>query len=1181
MIPLANTSDKRDEIFNQKITPKLKKMLAATPELNGRLVEHNCIEGLSRETCSILLVKAACEMYADRPAMGSRNVLSAPDGNGISEPVFLTSFHTVSYKQLWNRVSDIATGICSLKLISSEEIMTFVGFGSMELFIMELACLHQAIVAAPIQPNLTGEVLQELINECNAKVLTCSFDQLDKVVGLVAQCPSVNSIVVTDFYESDKERAEWDKQLLRLEALHSSVRMLRLREVEQYGSSMTSLPIVCPVDSEQLISLIYTSGSTARPKGAMFTERAVLTQLKIALGFIRPFEGLPMVSLSCLPQCHGLGKLGVFVSIISGGLVYFTLKPDMSSLFDDLHETRPTYLMLAPRIFEMIHQVYQLRLHEHVTAAVSMDDNDAALQLAEMQSVGDRLLWTVTAGAPLQKELYAFMENTLGIRVINLYGQTETGFISTDNRLIEENVVAYKLVDVPDQGYSKEDKPFSRGELRVIIRGGISGYYNNPDATQILYDEDGYLRLGDIVEEIAPWCIVPIGRSISIFKLSNGEFVNVNRLESLYHTADGPISGIFLYGKSTHSYLLAVVVPRIGLLNQLNLDEEKDEPKIKELIRWHFSKMAEKNGLQGYEIPRDFILEREPFTVANGLLTEAGKTAYGMLRKKYQERLDSLYEDSGQHTHVAIGREAAEKSVTDKVQEIFANSLNLPVNEVRGDSRFKELGGSSVNAALLSEQISKHCNVKVDVSLILSPAASLTDIIDFVNKAATISDSPRKFEVIHGPVLDNISIEQLKLEHFFSQEELRSFNDSLPYEDKKVKQMLLTGANGFLGRFIALEAYNLLSEGYMIYCLVRGKSQQDAESRFLAAYAQIPSVGILLKEAIGNGLLEVVAGDISLPQLGLDDNTWRRLCANVDCIIHNGTLVNHIFSYEQLFATNVAGTAELIKMALSVKRKCFGFVSTLGILRFILDDGPRIIDENMTAAAITREVSVGINEPGYIAGKWASEVLLDQFGRMFDVPVNIFRCGLIFGHSSLPGQINVLDYFTRLLFSLIKTRIAPSSFYSDPVNGFHSMLPVEFIAKTIVGISFGVQNNNNSVYHISNSPHHGGVSLDDIVSYIRSAGYSIETITDYDEWFRTFKGRLMALPPEEQRQSSLVVLKQWEEAEDPHSYRIETSRYFEKIFADGIADTIPAITETMIHHYLRSMQSLGIIDDPD
>ncbi|WP_160716717.1 thioester reductase domain-containing protein [Chitinophaga solisilvae] len=1172
----ANTLEQKDKMFLQQVSLRLKSMLTDNPELKDLLVERHYCESLSQEAFSITLMRTACEIYADRPAMGSRSTGIETDESGLSKLTFLPAFRTITYRQLWKKITDIATGLRHLQLIGSKEIMAFLGFGSMDLFIMELACMHQAIVAAPLQPNLTADVLQELLNECQAKAVTCSFDQLEKVVDLLHQCPSVQSIVVTDFYNTDTEQLQWDKYAQRLKAVNDKMVMIPLQQVEALGAGIAPLPVVCPEDPEQLLTLIYTSGSTARPKGAMYTERAVLTQTRTALGFIRPFEGLPMVSLSCLPQCHGLGKLGVFVSIISGGLLHFTLKPDMSSLFDDLAQVRPTYLMLAPRIFEIIHQAYHLKLRQHTApegnGAIIAGQNDIP---SEKVVAGDRLLWTVTAGAPLQEELYAFMENTMGVRVINLYGQTETGFISTDNRLIEANVIDYKLVDVPEQGYRKADSPFPRGELRVRIRGGITGYFKNPHATQSLYDEDGYLCIGDIVEERAPWHIVPIGRTTGIFKLSQGEFVNVNRLENVFHTADGPISRIFLYGKSTQPYLLAVIVPRFELLQLLQLTESRDEPKIKELISWHLARVAEKNSLQEYEIPRDFIIEWEPFTIANGLLTAAGKTAYGALKQKYQERLDNLYDRHQQLARLAAQETNGEKSLADKVRHVFAIALHLPESQLKEATGFKDTGGDSVNAALLSELLYRHCQVKVPVSFILSPSVTLSDIIRYISKSATSKDT-RSFEAIHGNSPDSINADQLQPEHLFSREELSLFEQAAPYMDGKVKQVLLTGANGFLGRFIVLEALTRLPEDAKLYCIVRGKDREDATKRLLQSYAPNPHLALLMEEAIKAGYLEVMAGDLSLPRLGLDDDTWDRLCHDIDCIIHNGTLVNHLLSYEQLFAPNVAGTAALISMTLSVRKKRFSFVSTLDVMRF-LPVKPRLINEEIAATAITYKVPVSNTEPGYSASKWACEVLLEHCRIRFGLPVTIFRCGLIFGHSGLQDQINIPDYFTRLLFSIIHTGIAPASFYTDPVNGFHSMLPVDFAAKAIAGITFSKLEKGYTAYHVSNTHRAGSISLDDIVRYVQAAGYSINTIAGYNTWVSTFRKKLEALPAVQQQRSSLPVIRQWEQQESPEDYKIETTRFREKIITESISDTIPDITGGMIDHYLKSMQSLGLI----
>ncbi|MBY8887034.1 AMP-binding protein [Streptomyces sp. PTM05] len=88
--------------------------------------------------------------------------------------------------------------------------------------------------------------------------------------------------------------------------------------------------------------------------------------------------------------------------------------------------------------------------------------------------------------------------------------------------------IAYKLVDVPELGYFRADKPYPRGELLIRSETLIPGYYKRPELTAEIFDEDGYYRTGDIMSELGPDQLAFVDRSNNVLKLAHGEFVAVS-----------------------------------------------------------------------------------------------------------------------------------------------------------------------------------------------------------------------------------------------------------------------------------------------------------------------------------------------------------------------------------------------------------------------------------------------------------------------------------------------------------------------------------------------------------------------------------------------------------------------------------------------------------------------------
>jgi long-subunit acyl-CoA synthetase (AMP-forming) len=151
---------------------------------------------------------------------------------------------------------------------------------------------------------------------------------------------------------------------------------------------------------------------------------------------------------------------------------------------------------------------------------------------------------------------------SLGAIVSETYGAMEIGGIAGSNQLLDG--VEHKIVDVPDMGYTTQDKPFPRGELVVKTNKMALGYFKNEEETQKAF-QDGWYYTGDIVEEVSTGQVRVIDRKKDIFKLAQGEFVSPVRCEAAIQQSKF-IEQSCVYGDSLRSYLVAVVVPNEGVL---------------------------------------------------------------------------------------------------------------------------------------------------------------------------------------------------------------------------------------------------------------------------------------------------------------------------------------------------------------------------------------------------------------------------------------------------------------------------------------------------------------------------------------------------------------------------------------------------------------------------------------
>jgi fatty acid CoA ligase FadD9 len=293
-------------------------------------------------------------------------------------------------------------------------------------------------------------------------------------------------------------------------------------------------------------------------------------------------------------------------------------------------------------------------------------------------------------------------------------------------------------------------------------------------------------------------------------------------------------------------------------------------------------------------------------------------------------------------------------------------------------------------------------------------------------------------------------------------------------------------------------------------------------------------------------------------------------------------LVNHVLPYGQLFGPNALGTAELIRIAITTKKKPYVYVSTIGVGAGI-DPGKFTEEGDIRTISATRTVDDSYAN-GYNNSKWAGEVLLRAAHDLCDLPVSVFRCDMILADTTYAGQLNLPDMFTRLMLSLVATGIAPISFYElgtdgDRQRAHYDGLPVEFIAEAISTLGAEVVDRF-ATYHVMN-PYDDGIGLDEYVDWLIEAGFPVGRVAgDYATWLQQFETAVRALP-ERQRQASLLpLLHNYQRPETPIRGSIAPTDLFRSAVQNAKISPctdIPHVTSEVIVKYITDLQLLGLL----
>ena len=1184
------TSDARHDIAGllgqggareDRLARRVADLCASDPQFRGAdpvpaVIEAACRPGLRLAP----LLQTLVEGYADRPALGQRaREVTRDPATGRTSARLLPRFETISYRELWARVSAVASAWRRdpIHPLRPGDFVACVGFASPEYLIVDLVCAYLGLVSVPLQHNAPASRLKPIIAEVEPRVLAVSAPYLDLAVESALTSASLRRLVVFDYQPAvDGQREDLELARRRVQDAGMPVLIDTLGENVERGRALRPEPLYTAGTEERLAMILYTSGSTGAPKGAMYTERMVSRLWTMS---VLSRSETPVFNVNFLPLNHLGGRFPLASSFVAGGTSYFVAETDLSTLYEDWTLVRPTQMGLVPRVVDMLFQRYRSAADRRRSdgADPALAEAEAAAELRE-QVLGGRVLGGFVGTAPLAGDMKAFLESCLDVHFVDAYGMTEVGAVTTDGTMMRPPVIDYKLIDVPELGYFLTDKPYPRGELLVKSDTATPGYYKHPEVTAEVFDADGYYRTGDVMAEIEPDQLAYVDRRNNVLKLAQGEFVAVARLEAVFASAP-LVRQIYVYGNSERSWLLAVIVPTPDALNKFAEDAGALRTALSESLQ-HTAKLAE---LQSYEVPLDFLIESEPFSAPNGLLSGVGKLLRPQLKQHYGQRLEQLYADlaAAQVDELRTLREAAaDQPVLDTLTRAARALLGSASAGLNPDAHFTDLGGDSLSALTFSDLLHETFGVQVPVGDIIGPATNLGQLAEYIEAQRGSGAKRPTFATVHGQGTTALHASDLTLDKFIDVKTLADAK-TLPHTAGQPHTVLLTGANGYLGRFLCLEWLQRLSQtGGRLICVIRGGDAATGRARLERVFdSGDPELLRHFHELAGH--LEVLSGDIGQPNLGLDEATWDRLAQSVDLIVHPAALVNHVLPYSQLFGPNVVGTAELIHLAVTTRIKPITYLSTVAVAMSV-DPVDFQEDGDIRAINPVRPIDQTYAN-GYANSKWAGEVLLREAHDLCGLPVAVFRCDMILAHTEYIGQLNVPDAFTRLIFSLLVTGIAPRSFYETDAEenrprAHYDGLPADFVAESITTLAEQTTEGFRS-FDVLN-PYHDGISLDTFVDWLTDAGHQIQRIDDYQDWLARFETTLRALPHKQRQHTVLPLLNAYQKPQKPLRGAPAPTEVFHtavraaKIGADK---DIPHLSTPLINKYVTDLQHLDLL----
>jgi len=521
----------------------------------------------------------------------------------------------------------------------------------------DLAILSVACVTVPIYATYTPELITHIVNDSEAMTLIVENPtQLEKAWETMGTMKGLERIIVIEGYEGrDPSVLTWEQ--LRQLGRNNSERL--------QGILAERVASVC---LEDIATIVYTSGTTGRPKGVIQTHGNHLAALDatVQVTAVKPGD----VHLLFLPLAHAFARLESFMGVHAGLTTAFAESPD--KVAQNLREVRPHFFCSVPRFFEKIHAAMlagvearsplkkkifywalgvgramsRLQQARHAIPPTLRLKHRIAHRLvfAKLhQALGGRLRFAVSGGAPLSREIAEFF-HAAGVLILEGYGLTETCPVLTFNRIDQ-----FKFGSVGRALPGIELRIAPDGE--ILARGpniATLGYLKQPDATTEVFKPDGWFHTGDIGRLDEEGFLYITDRKKDLIVTSTGSNIAPQKIENRLRS-DPFISQVMVYG-DRRPYPVALIsvdpeelakLARAHGITVADYTELTRHPKAVERVARVVQTMNA--ALLPHEEIRRFAVVPVEFTETCGELTPTQKVKRAVVAGQYRELIESLY----------------------------------------------------------------------------------------------------------------------------------------------------------------------------------------------------------------------------------------------------------------------------------------------------------------------------------------------------------------------------------------------------------------------------------------------------------------------------------------------------------------------------------------------------------
>ena len=595
------------------------------------------------------------------------------------------SWEEISYKQVLHKADAVSCYLLEMGVQKGDRCALIIE-NSPDYIYYDQGIQQIGAVNVSIYPTLADDEVEYILKDSGALTLLIGNPFLfRKILKIANSCPNLQRLIpVFDDYEKFLVNLNLNAGVLNFNSLiHKGEEC-----IADYQSKLDkSREQVLPSD---LSSLIYTSGTTGIPKGVMLTHFNFVQNVRCCL------EQIPVIDenetfLSFLPLSHVFERTATYhVCITKGCKIAFSQSLEL--LARNMAEIKPTVMSCVPRLLERIHDkamktgtsaggiksslflwaIETGKKHRQLKEAGKKPGLILNLQhsLADKlvfskikEKTGGRLKFMLSGGAALPKNVGEFFGN-LGIKILEGFGLTETSPVmsvteyhrqvyGTVGRIIPGIEVGIQDVETKEfmsiQTHNTFDENFECEEGEIVVRGHcvMRGYWNKPEETAQVIDEEGWFHTGD-VGRFYKGNLQITDRIKNMLVNSYGKNIYPTPVENTYLKSP-KIEQLFLIGDK-REYITAIITPSKESLQEVfGLTEEffqKPEQFIgdQEIVDWINQDLKRfSTELAKFERIKNFLVKRNPFTIEEGEITPTLKAKRKVIEKKYADAINNLY----------------------------------------------------------------------------------------------------------------------------------------------------------------------------------------------------------------------------------------------------------------------------------------------------------------------------------------------------------------------------------------------------------------------------------------------------------------------------------------------------------------------------------------------------------